>query len=257
MGVDLAAARETAAFLLRGDHQRWLHSQSAAEAAAEAAITVADGDRDLLVASAWLHDVGYAHRQPPTGFHPLDGALLLTGDGWPQRLAALVAHHSEARFAAQARGLSSELRAFDREAGPVADALIYADMTASPTGGRMRLPERLDDIRRRHADASPALRAARRAREPFLMLAAARVDLRLLRLTGRHRLAFSRPPAELADLPARLVADRPDTSLLDARAAVHAAFGVLGAAARPADVRGYAESLLDAAHPRVPLAAGW
>ncbi len=206
MQAEVAAARETATFLLREDRGRWLHSQAAAMAATEAAVTVPAVDRELLVATAWLHDVGYAHPHPPTGFHPVDGAFLLTGDGWPRRLAALVAHHSEARFAAEARGLSHELRAFEREVGPVADALVYADMTAGPAGERMLLPQRLDDIRRRHAHDSQAQRAARRAREPFLMLAAARVDLRLLRLPGRHQLAFPRASVESNTVVARLVA---------------------------------------------------
>lgn len=252
MGADLAAARETAGFLLRGDRGRWLHSQSAAMAASEAAITVAEGDREFLIATAWLHDVGYAHPHPPTGFHPLDGAFLLLGDGWPRRLAALVAHHSEARFAAEARGLSGELRAFEREVGPVADALVYADMTAGPAGERMLVTERLDDIRRRHAQASPALRAARRAREPFLVLAAARVDQRLLRLPGRHRLAFPKPSAGSTEVHARLVAAHPGRSVLDVRAAVHATLGILGTATRPPDLQRYAHWLLDATALRVP-----
>lgn len=182
----------------------------------------------------------------------MDGAFLLLGDGWPRRLAALVAHHSEARFAAEARGLSGELRAFEREVGPVADALVYADMTAGPAGERMLVTERLDDIRRRHAQASPALRAARRAREPFLVLAAARVDQRLLRLPGRHRLAFPKPSAGSTEVHARLVAAHPGRSVLDVRAAVHATLGILGTATRPPDLQRYAHWLLDATALRVP-----
>ncbi len=246
MQAEVAAARETATFLLREDRGRLLHSQAAAMAATEAAVTVPAVDRELLVATAWLHDVGYAHPHPPTGFHPVDGAFLLTGDGWPRRLAALVAHHSEARFAAEARGLSHELRAFEREVGPVADALVYADMTAGPAGERMLLPQRLDDIRRRHAHDSQAQRAARRAREPFLMLAAARVDLRLLRLPGRHQLAFPRASVESNTVVARLVAGHPGRSMLDVRAAVHVAVGMLGTATRPPDLQRYAQWLLDA-----------
>ncbi len=66
-------------------------------------------DRDLLVAAAWLHDIGYA---PPIGhlrFHPVDGARFLEAQEAPERLCALVAHHSCARYEAEERGLTAEL----------------------------------------------------------------------------------------------------------------------------------------------------
>lgn len=101
------------------------------QAAAEAAWTVAPQDRDLPVAAAWLHDNGYAHPEPPTRFHPVDGALLLIDKGWPRRLVSLVAHHSEARFTAPAQGAAqAALASFDREPGPVTDA-VYAVAVAS------------------------------------------------------------------------------------------------------------------------------
>ena len=95
------------------------------------------------------------------------------------RLAALVAHHSEAERLADARGLLDELKPFPREHSPVADALSYADMTAGPTGQRMTVSARLSDIRARHAAEPPRLKAARIGREPFLSAAAARVQRRM------------------------------------------------------------------------------
>lgn len=53
---------------------RWLHVQAVAERATEAAGTVPEPDRDLLIAAAWLHDIGYAPELADTGFHPVDGA---------------------------------------------------------------------------------------------------------------------------------------------------------------------------------------
>ncbi|MFD6855509.1 HD domain-containing protein [Streptomyces diastaticus] len=55
---------------------------------------VSEADRDLLVAAAWLHDIGYAPELRDTGSHPLDGARHLESLGAPARLVRLVAHHS-------------------------------------------------------------------------------------------------------------------------------------------------------------------
>ena len=40
----------------------------------------------FLVASAWLHDIGYAAGLQETGFHPVDGARHLRSAGWPPPL---------------------------------------------------------------------------------------------------------------------------------------------------------------------------
>lgn len=196
MSVDVGAARELAHTLLGHTGDRWLHSQAAAAAAVRAAATVDVADRGLLVAAAWVHDIGYHHPDPPTGFHPLDGALLLLEEGWPRRLAALVAHHSAARFTASARGLIDQLNEFEREDGPVTDALTYADLTAGPDGRPMSLQGRLVDISRRHAADPLHVCESRRAREPHLILAHARVVERLRELDGSCR-AGEVPPRTL------------------------------------------------------------
>ncbi|WP_239376347.1 HD domain-containing protein [Frankia sp. Cj5] len=173
-----AAARATAYLLLRPLPARWAHSQAVAAQAGRIASTVAPADRELLVAAAWLHDIGYAPLLIDTGFHPLDGAIHLIQAGAPARLAALVAHHSEARLLARPRGLLNALDEFPAENGPVMDALVYADMTADATGKIISVPRRLADIRTRHATERPDLFAARCRREPRLLAATARVALR-------------------------------------------------------------------------------
>jgi HD superfamily phosphodiesterase len=135
-------------------------------------------DADLLESAAVLHDIGYAPALRQTGFHPIDGAMFLLMLGAPDRLAALVAHHSESRLLADAAGLGAALSRFHREDGPVSDALAYADMTAGPTGAAMTVRARLADIMIRHADEAPGLLAARRARTPRLIAAARRVQQR-------------------------------------------------------------------------------
>lgn len=86
-------------------------------------------DRKLLVAAAWLHDIGYAPELRVTSFHPLDGVGYLESLGAPPQLVRLVAHHSGAVYEAGQRGMSADLAAYEREDSPLLDALIYADMT--------------------------------------------------------------------------------------------------------------------------------
>jgi hypothetical protein len=158
---------------------RWLHVQAVAGEARRVGLVLADEDRDVLVAAAYLHDIGYAPSLNLLGFHPVDGARFLRDHG-RERLACLVAHHSGARFEAEERGLLDELAAFQVEDGPVLDALTFADMTIGPAGEAMTLQERIGDILRRYPPADPVHRAIRRA-HPLLQAA---VDRTLDRLGG-------------------------------------------------------------------------
>jgi hypothetical protein len=134
-------------------------------------------DRIHLLAAAYLHDVGYAPEVVRTGFHPLDGALYLRALGH-DRLACLVAHHSEARFEAQARGLTDALAAFHRERGRVTDALIYCDQLTGPTGQLLTLRERRLDILARYGLDHIVYQSYLHAL-PYLSLAVARTQRRL------------------------------------------------------------------------------
>lgn len=138
---------------------RWRHTRAVAARAEQLADAVPDKERDLLVVAAWLHDLGYAHELATTGFHPLDGARYLAAEGFPPRLCALVAHHSAATFEADQRGLLSELEAWPKEDGAVADALWMADMTTGPTGESVDYPSRLTEILSRYEPGSVVSRA--------------------------------------------------------------------------------------------------
>jgi HD superfamily phosphodiesterase len=82
---------------------RWVHVQAVADKARRVAAILPAEERDLLVAAASLHDVGYAPSLNRLGFHAVDGARFLRSDG-QERLAHLVAHHSGARFEAGDQG---------------------------------------------------------------------------------------------------------------------------------------------------------
>lgn len=174
----VAAARMLAEELLTELPERLRHSGFVAVRAAQLSLTVPADAEPILIAAAWLHDIGYAEALRRTGFHPLDGADYLTGHGSPAELAGLVAHHSGARFVAEVRGLSTSLARYEFQESPVTDALTYADQTAGPDGQHILLSDRIADVLRRHGPDSPNAEAIGR-RGPYLYAAAARVEQRL------------------------------------------------------------------------------
>jgi hypothetical protein len=164
--------------LLQDVPERWVHTCAVAHLAADLSSTVSSGGKPLLIAAAWLHDIGYAPALRSSGFHPLDGARHLTEYGWSVDLATLVAHHSGARYVASVRGLSAELAVYHYEDSPVMDALTYADQARGPAGKAFRVEERIADMLRRHGPDSPTARANRH-RAPYLLEATERVRQRL------------------------------------------------------------------------------
>jgi putative nucleotidyltransferase with HDIG domain len=149
--------------------RRWKHVQAVAARATELAPAVDPDDRELLVASAWLHDIGYAPSLIRSGLHSLDGARYLYGLGLPLRLCALVAQHSGARFEAAERGLTAHLDEFPIDANdPVADALAAADLTIGPDGNPMTVHERIAEILIRYPSDSPVHHAVRAAQASLI-----------------------------------------------------------------------------------------
>lgn len=152
-------AAELAERLLTPLQRRWQHVQAVARCAADLQQAVDERDAPILVASAWLHDIGYAPELVQTGFHPLDGARYLREQGWPQRIVNLVAHHSGARFEAEQRGLTVELAEFELEDSPVMDALVAADLTTGPDGELLGYRDRISEILRRYPASDPVHQA--------------------------------------------------------------------------------------------------
>jgi HD domain len=172
---------------------RWDHVRQVAGQARRIADAVPAADRDLLVAAAYLHDVGYASELVETGFHPLDGARWVRDFGPGGRLARLVAHHSCAVYEAQVRGLADILLSeFEPEESATYDALVFCDLTTGPTGEILSIDERIDNIYRRYGpdhevsralDMSGAVLRACHARVLTLLESSASLaDIRLVSL---------------------------------------------------------------------------
>lgn len=103
----------------------------------------------MLVAAAWLHDIGYAERLDRTDFHPLDGAECLRELG-EERLARVVANHGGAAEEAELGGLAVRIAAFRPESSLLSRALDYCDLTVGPDGKAMSPAERLADVEARY-----------------------------------------------------------------------------------------------------------
>ncbi len=142
-------AGEQARSLLSPLGERWLHTKGVVERAQEVGKAFNEEDRVLLIAAAYLHDIGYAPSLNQTGFHPLDGANYLLSHN-QKRLASLVAYHSEAQYEAQLRGLTATLNQIPSEHSLIANMLTYCDMTTGPTGLHVSFEERLADIFHRY-----------------------------------------------------------------------------------------------------------
>jgi putative nucleotidyltransferase with HDIG domain len=104
-------------------------------------------DEAVVVAAAWLHDIGYAPGLVATGFHPLDGARHAASVGYDEGVVSLVAFHTGATVEAELRGLLEPLMAEFVQPAPDRLAVItYCDLTAGPGGQRVSVDERLDEI---------------------------------------------------------------------------------------------------------------
>ncbi|GCE04787.1 HD domain-containing protein [Dictyobacter aurantiacus] len=162
-------AEEQATSLLSSLGNRWLHVQGVVEQAKwVSAIFNEEEDKNLLIAAAYLHDIGYAPSLQKTGFHPIDGACYLRSCN-QYRLASLVAYHSESTFEAELRGILPELKKIPREHSLIADALTYCDMTTNGDGKQVSFQERLDDIFSRY-DPNHIVYKAIKAAAPALTL---------------------------------------------------------------------------------------
>lgn len=170
-------ASKEAETLLAPLGNRWKHVQGVVRQAYAIGHIFTNEDRTYLIASAYLHDIGYAPALQNTGFHPIDGAAYLKSHH-QHRLASLVAYHSEAQFEARLRGFTKELQQFPREYSLVADALTFCDMTTNSIGERVSFQERLRDIFNRYDETHIVSQSINQA-VPTLGIAVANIQQKL------------------------------------------------------------------------------
>ena len=138
---------------------RWRHTCAVAATAEDLARRAGFSEyhATVLVVAAWCHDIGYGI-PGGTGWHPVDGATWLHGEGL-QVVAPLVAWHTTALEEACLNGRLVELVRWSRPTGLLPDLLTYADMTTGPTGQPVEFEERRDDVLHRYGAGSAPGRA--------------------------------------------------------------------------------------------------
>jgi len=135
-------------------------------------------DQALCEVCALAHDIGKvdALRTTGTQFHPLDGAAFALARG-ESRLAALVAHHSGARYEAALRELTIP---YPYEDSIVNQIVAVVDASTLQSGLVVPISERLRDIADRYGPESPSVRSMQ-VFWPELVVAAQAIDPSLLR----------------------------------------------------------------------------
>ena len=123
----------------------------------------AAGDRDVLVAAALLHDIGYAEQLHETGQHSIDGARHLQRLAFDSRGVSLVAHHTGAATEARERGLEQDMAAFTPPPPGLADILTAADLSVGPGGDAQTPDSRVAEILSRYPAGSVVHAAVARA----------------------------------------------------------------------------------------------
>jgi hypothetical protein len=136
--------------------RRWVHVQAVATRAG--ALPFEGKEQEQLVAAAYLHDIGYSEDLALSGFHPLDGARYLRDLG-EEDLARLVAHHSNASYEAQLRGIEGYEDEFPYGATILDTALTFCDLSTSPDGTPISLEARVAELVQRYGPEHVTARA--------------------------------------------------------------------------------------------------
>ena len=172
----VSRARTLAADILSVDPALHEHTSRTARRAAELAQRIPGNRATDAVAAAWLHDIGYAPRLRRTGFHPLDGALFLMAEEWPERIVRLVAHHCLAALEAPFYGVGHHLGVIEVVTGIDADILVSADLSAGAGNPVPTAQARLEAMRLADEEVGLVPDDVREARYAGLRAAHARIE---------------------------------------------------------------------------------
>jgi len=124
--------------------KRWRHTCGVARQMVSISdkLPLTKEEKEILVDSAWLHDIGYSKELVISqgikyNWHPLVGASFLVNLYLPE-VVSLVAWHTSAEEEAGILGMSVELSFYPKPKAILLKALTYADFTTSP--GERRFP---------------------------------------------------------------------------------------------------------------------
>jgi hypothetical protein len=184
-----AAARQ----ILGREVSRWAHTLGVVRQVKESLAMLPSEERSLVVAAAYVHDLGHDPCLRVTGCHALDGAMYVRKMGHPQ-VAAMVAQHSGARYEARLRGLAGQMSQFTFAGSSALDLLTYSDLMTDHRGQECSVEERLEGLAVRYGTDHIVTRAVQLA-EPELRESVSRVESRPHAEVNRRR-CF---PAELDD----------------------------------------------------------
>jgi hypothetical protein len=172
----VGGAQELAFDLFRYDQPRLAHARGAAMRSQRACDALRLEEPEAVVAAAWLHDIGHLTDLAHTGFHPLDGALFLASQDWPDRTVFLVAHHSHSSLLAPHFGVEHHLAVLDHVPGLADDVITFADMTSGSDGLGTEPRARIAAMRVLDSGGSRVPLDVREGRYRLLLAATARIE---------------------------------------------------------------------------------
>jgi hypothetical protein len=136
------------------ENARWIHTQGVV-LRAQTVLPLVGNDAELLLAAAFLHDIGYALNIRKTGNVGVDGARYLRSVNAPDRLVGLIADHWRNSCLQVVDGSDSLSSEFETEGETVLrDALWWSDLTTNAAGQITSIGERLEELAGKTGNAS-------------------------------------------------------------------------------------------------------
>lgn len=169
-------------FLAQELPRRWEHTCGVARQVEQLAVDLPEKQKSILIAAAWLHDIGYSTLLVQNEFHPIDGARYAALTKFPAAVVSLIAYHTGAEVEAEERGLSTLLLQIPRPPAGLLEILSCADLCTSPDGKPVDPARRVQEILARYPRSNPVHRAVSRS-GPGLIESAHRVKAGLAKST--------------------------------------------------------------------------
>lgn len=154
-----AWAAVEAEMLLSSASWRWANTKQVVRHATWASAGVRPEQRELLVAAAYLHDIGSSAAIAESDCAALEGARHLRLQGLHE-LSRLVAHHTPARTFAISSAQLRDLARYPDPPTPVADALTYSILTSGRRPFGPAGDEQFEEISRWREPMAADLRSA-------------------------------------------------------------------------------------------------